>query len=89
MALLRLILIGGLALIAVHWLARTYLRSLKREALERVWRAENPDDPEGEAEFIAAAMADFDRSLAVKILFLVYVFPVCVIGVTVYLVNYA
>lgn len=77
--------VGSVAV--VHGLLRVYLRSLKREALEKAW-AEGAGGGDSQEAFMAREMAAFDRSLLLKIVALVYVLPVIVLGTIIYFVNY-
>lgn len=87
MRFVKIALLWVVAVAAVHGLLRVYLRSLKREALEKAW-----DRGEGGAlardAYINEGMAAFDRSLLLKIVALVYVLPLIVVGTIIYFVNY-
>lgn len=88
MQIFRIALVWLVAVAAAHGLLRIYLRSLRREALEKGW-----DRGEGGAlerdTYIEQGMAAFDRSLLLKIIALVYVLPVIVVGTIIYFVNYS
>ena len=97
-ALLRLSVFGLVALTVFYWILRIYLRSVHRERLENEWDADHPDDqppddqPRDEAAraaFVEQGMQRYARSLRVKLLWLVYIIPITVVGVLIYLVNYA
>jgi Ca2+/Na+ antiporter len=89
-AFLRLAVFGFIGLSVLYLLLSIYSRSVRRETLEKTWDAEN--GPGGDAAardaYIEAGMRDYEKSLRKKLIWLVYVIPMIVIGVTVYLVNY-
>lgn len=87
MRFFRIALVWVVAVVALHGVLRVYLRSLKREALEKEWDRGEGGALERDA-FIAAGMETFDRSLLLKIVALVYVLPALVVGVIIYFVNY-
>ena len=92
-ALLRLSVFGLVALTVFYWIMRIYLRSVHRERLENDWDADHPDDqPRDEAAreaFVEQGMQRYARSLRVQLVWLVYIIPITVVGVLIYLVNYA
>ncbi|WP_376877329.1 hypothetical protein [Albirhodobacter sp. R86504] len=88
-ALLRLGVFGLVILTVIYWIMRLYLRSLRREDLENDWDREHPQDRVGRDAFVEQGMADYAKSLRVKLVWLVYIIPVTVVGVLIYLVNYA
>lgn len=83
--MLRAVLLWALVLPFVHWLVATWLRSLRREALERDF------DDGGEAgtreEFIARGMEAYKRSLWARIAVLVYIIPILAVVVIAWAVN--
>lgn len=88
---LRLMLFWSVASAAIYWLLRIYARSLRREALEKEWDADHPletDDTARDA-FVADGLAAYEHSLKRKLLIGVVVLPFLVIGLLLYLVNYA
>lgn len=92
-ALLRLSVFGLVALTVFYWIMRIYLRSVHREQLENDWDADHPDDqPRDEVAreaFVEQGMQRYARSLRVQLVWLVYIIPITVVGVLIYLVNYA
>jgi hypothetical protein len=81
---LGLFLLVGLTVLYV--LLSIYARSLERERLEKAWDADQgPGDRDA---FIAEGMARYAGSLRRKLLWGVYVVPVTVISVLVYLLNF-
>ena len=78
------------ALIA-RWLLLIYFRSLRREALEKEWDAEQggPIDAPDRDAFIQAGMAEFERSLQRRLLWGVIILPFVLIGTLLFLMNFA
>lgn len=91
MAFLRLFVFGFLALSVFYILMFIWLRSLRRERLEKEWDGGDalPLDGEGRDAYIERGMAGFGRSLAVRLLWLIYVIPLVALSVVIYIVNYA
>ena len=90
-ALFRLI---GLVLVIeliFYALIYIYVRSLRREALEKEWDAAHPLETDNAAReaFIAEGMAAYEHSLKRKLLIGVVVLPFLAIALLLYLVNYA
>jgi Ca2+/Na+ antiporter len=84
--ILRLVVFGFIALSVVYLLVTLYARSVRKEELEKEFDA---GGIEGSREaFIAAGLAEYKNSLRRKLLLLVYVVPMCVVALTIYLVNY-
>lgn len=89
--LLRLIVVGFLVMTVFYWLISVYSRSLRREKLENRWD-EDPPDGAGEDEreaYIEAGMRDYEHSLRRKLILLIYVIPVIVVALLIYLTNFA
>lgn len=88
-AILRLFVVGLVVLTVIYLIARTYARSVRREALEKEWDA-NPPEGQGTAEraaFIAAGMDAYEHGLKRKLLWLVYILPMIAFGLIIYYVN--
>lgn len=78
MAWLRLIALLLLAETAIYLLLRVYIRSLRREALEKLWDGRNPDLAGPGAmrdRFVAAGMAKYETSLRFRLLWLAFILP--------------
>ena len=74
----------------VRALLERHVRLLRREALEKDWdTAPQAEGPAARDRFIEAGMADYEHSLRRKLLWGVLVLPAVVIGLLIYLVNYA
>ena len=89
MTFLRLIAVGFVAMTVFYWLVSVYSRSLRREKLENRWDAERHEGA-GEAEreaYIEAGMRDYEHSLRRKLILLIYVVPIVVVAVIIYVVN--
>lgn len=91
LALLRLI---GLVLVIealFYALLTVYLRSTRREALEKEWDRRHPDragDSPERRVFIRRAMQGFSRTLRGRLALLVLVLPVVAIVAIIIIVNY-
>lgn len=91
----RLAAILFVVLTLIYVSVSLYDRSLRREKLERRWDSRHtpgplpPDRPEDRAEFIARGLRRYDKSVRRRLLLLVYVIPVTVIALLVWLVNFA
>ena len=88
-ALLRLLVFGLIGLTAVYFLVSIYSRSVRREKLEDRWDADHPEggDPVARDAYIEAGMREYETGLRKKLIWLVYIIPMCALVVTIYLVN--
>lgn len=88
-AFLRLAVFGFIGLSVAYLLLSIYSRSVRREELEKQWDAGHAEggDAGGRDAYIEAGMRDYRRSLRRKLILLVYVIPIVVVLVTLYLVN--
>jgi hypothetical protein len=86
-ALARLMVVGFLVLSVVYLCLSLYSRQVRRRKLNAEWEAENSTGDRD--EFIAQGMAEYDASLRPKLLLGVYVVPTVIIGVIIYLTNFA
>ena len=85
-ALLRLLVIGFVALSIVYICLSLYSRAVRRSKLKAEW----DEDRDGDFDaFIDAGMAEYDGSLRKKLILGVYVVPLIVISVIIYLTNFA
>jgi positive regulator of sigma E activity len=88
--LIRLAVMGFIGLSIVYLLVAAYSRSVRREKLEKHWDA-NPPEGAGEAERSASiekGMQEYEHGLRKKLIWLVYIIPMIIFVVTVYLVNF-
>jgi hypothetical protein len=82
---IRLIVFGFVGLSIVYWLVSIYSRSVRRETLEKRFDA---GGVEGDRDtYIEAGMADYERGLRKRLIWLVYVIPMAAMGLTIYFVN--
>lgn len=87
LALWRLVLFGLIGLTVIYWLLLVYARSVRRERLEKEYDAGSVDgDVKGHRDdYIAQGMAAYEHSLKRKLLWLVYVLPISIVTVLVWL----
>jgi len=84
--LVYLVVFGLLGLSLVYLLVSVYSRSVRREKLEKRFDA---GDGEGDRDaYIEAGMKAYQHGLRRRLIWLVYIIPIMVVGVTIYLVNY-
>ena len=90
-AFLRLV---GLVLVVeliFYALIYIYVRSLRRESLEKEWDRRHPDraGPTGERDaFVRRSMLGYSKSLRARLVGLVLVLPLVVIVTIIFYVNY-
>ncbi|WP_412564563.1 hypothetical protein [Thalassobius sp. MITS945101] len=85
-ALARLAFFGFLVLSVLYVGVSIYSRLVRRRKLGKEWDTEIR---EGDRDaFIRAGLEDYDQSFRRKLILLIYIVPVVVIGLTVYLVNF-
>lgn len=84
--MIRLAVFGFLGLSVLYVLVSIYARSIEREKLEKRFDA---GGIAGErTAYVAAGMARYEKSLRRRLIWLVYIIPMVVFGLTVYFVNY-
>jgi hypothetical protein len=83
---IRLLIMGYLALGVFFVLVSLYSRSLRREKLEKRWRAEGQVGER--ADFVRAGLADYDRGPRKKLILLIFVIPPIVVAVMLYVTNF-
>lgn len=100
MALIRLVLMGGVVLTVVYVCLSLYSRAARREKLRQAWEAgdrngdwkTNEDDADGLYSdwdsYRDAGMDRYDRSLRKKLILGVYVVPVVAVVTVIYITNY-
>jgi len=85
-ALGRLLVIGFLVLSVVYICLSLYSRSVRRDKLEREW---DEEIQQGDREtFVEAGLREYDGSLRRKLVLGVYIVPLTVISVIIYLTNF-
>ncbi len=86
-AFIRLVFVGFVVLTIVYVCLSLYSRARRRERLERQWEE---DGLEGDKRaFIRAGLQEYDGSLRRKLILGVYVVPVAVVSIIIYIVNYS
>jgi len=85
-ALARLIVVGFVVLSIVYVALSLYSRSVRRGKLTREWEEERPTDDRD--SFVEQGLEDYDGSLRRKLILGVYIAPVCLITLIVYLNNF-
>ncbi|RUS58838.1 hypothetical protein EGN72_18125 [Pseudorhodobacter sp. E13] len=84
---MRLAVFGLIGLTVLYVLVSIYSRSTQREELEKEWdAAQGPGERE---DYIAAGMAQYEKGLRKKLIWLVYVIPTIAVIAAVYLLNFA
>jgi hypothetical protein len=85
-AIVRLIVFGFLGLSVIYILVSLYSQSVRRERLEKKFDA---GGVEGDRDdYIKSGMIAYQSGLRRKLIWLVYIVPMGIVAVTVYLVNY-
>lgn len=85
-ALARLMVIGFLVLSVVYICLSLYSRAVRRDKLEKEW---DEEIQQGDREtFVKAGLRDYDGSLRRKLILGVYIVPLTVISVIIYLTNF-
>lgn len=84
---LRVAFFALIGLTVLYWLLSVYARSTERERLEKRWDTSPPEGAPDREAFIAEGMADYERSLRRKLIWLVYIVPMVVVAVIIYIVN--
>lgn len=85
-ALARLIIVGFVVLSVIYVSLSLYSRAVRRRKLNREWEDERPTDDR--ETFVQQGLEDYDGSLRRKLILGVYVVPVCIIALIVYLTNF-
>ncbi len=85
-AILRAVVVAFIGLSVVYLLVSVYSRSVRREKLEKHFDA---GGVEGARDaYIEEGMRAYEMGLRRRLIWLVYIIPMVVVGVTIYLVNY-
>jgi Mg2+/citrate symporter len=85
MGFFRVLFVFFLVLVAVHLALRLWLRFRERRRLAREWE-EGPQEGDRDA-FMDLGMADYDRSLRKRLLWLTIVGPMAGLILLLYLLN--
>ncbi|MEO3417381.1 hypothetical protein AAFO92_22210 [Roseovarius sp. CAU 1744] len=85
-ALARLMVIGFVVLTVIYVSLSLYSRSVRRSKLKTWWEEEGrPGDLES---YVEKGLAEYDGSLRRKLILGVYVVPICVVALIIYLTNF-
>jgi Ca2+/Na+ antiporter len=85
-ALGRLLVIGFLVLSVVYICLSLYSRAVRRDKLEKEW---DEEIQQGDREtFVEEGLRDYDGSLRRKLIWGVYIVPLTIISVIIYLTNF-
>jgi hypothetical protein len=85
-AIVRLIVFGFLGLSVIYILVSIYSQSVRREWLEKTFDAGGVEG--AREDYIKTGMIAYQHGLRRKLIWLVYIVPMAVVAITVYLVNY-
>lgn len=85
-ALMRLLIFGGIALAALYLGLSWYFRAAHRERMERDWEAAGR--PGNRDAYIEEGMAQYQRSLRRRLLWLVFILPVTVAAAIIWFTNF-
>jgi hypothetical protein len=86
LALGRLIVVGFVVLSILYVIISVWSRLTRRRKLIRAWEAEGrPGDRD---EYLRKGLEDYDDSLRPKLILLVYIVPVVVVALIIYLTNF-
>ncbi|MEM9580522.1 MAG: hypothetical protein AAF891_07520 [Pseudomonadota bacterium] len=85
-ALARLVVIGFFVLTIVYICLSLYSRSVRRGKLEAEWTESDQSMPRD--DFVRDGLEDYDGSLRRKLIWGVYIIPVCVVSFIIYATNF-
>ncbi|RXV64024.1 hypothetical protein C6W92_08090 [Roseovarius sp. A46] len=85
-ALMRLLIFGGIALAALYLGLSWYFRAAHRERMERDWEAAGR--PGNREAYIEEGMAQYERSLRRRLLWLVFILPVTAVAAIIWFTNF-
>ncbi|NCQ24578.1 MAG: hypothetical protein COW54_11365 [Rhodobacteraceae bacterium CG17_big_fil_post_rev_8_21_14_2_50_63_15] len=86
LALMRLVIFGLILLTAVYLGVSWYSRRSRRRKMEADWEATGrPGDRDA---YIGEGMAQYEASLRRRLIWLVYIVPVSVIAVIIFMTNF-
>lgn len=86
LALLKLIVIGGVVLTVIYIALSLWSRRVRRGKLRREWQ--DTGRPGDEEAYVEAGLKEYDASVRRKLILGVYIIPIIVIGVITYLTNF-
>lgn len=85
-ALLRLTVFGLIFLTGLYFLLGIYIRSLRREKLEKDWAEEGSKGARD--DYVEKGMAEFEPGLKRWLVVAVYVVPITVVLIMLYVTNF-
>jgi len=85
-ALMRLLIFGGIALAVLYLSLSWYFRAAHRQRMERDWEAAGR--PGSRDAYVAEGMEQYQRSLQRKLLWLVIILPVTAVGLIIWITNF-
>lgn len=89
MNFVRLLVLAVVASAVVYFSLAWYLRSVRRERLEKEWDAEHPHgDPADRRREVEEQVEAFTQTLPYRALWLIYVLPIVAIGYTLLMTNW-
>tara|TARA_R110000787_G_scaffold50679_6_gene120514 strand:- start:3125 stop:3391 length:267 start_codon:yes stop_codon:yes gene_type:complete len=86
-ALVRLMVVGFIVLTVIYVCLSFYSRAVRKGKLRAEWY-EGPQEQSLD-EFMDEGLAEYDKSLRRKLILSVYVIPVILVSVVIYLTNFA
>lgn len=86
-ALVRLMVVGFIVLTVIYVCLSLYSRVVRKGKLRAEWY-EGPQEQSLD-EFMDEGLAEYDKSLRRKLILSVYVIPVILVSVVIYLTNFA
>jgi len=86
-ALVRLMVVGFIVLTVIYVCLSLYSRAVRKGKLRAEWY-EGPQEQSLD-EFMDEGLAEYDKSLRRKLILSVYVIPVILVSVVIYLTNFA
>jgi uncharacterized ion transporter superfamily protein YfcC len=86
-ALVRLMVIGFIVLSVIYICLSMYSRSVRKGNLRAEWSDGSQEKTLD--EFLEEGMVEYDKSLRRKLILAVYVIPVILVSVVIYLTNFA
>ena len=84
--LMRLVVIGFIVLTVIYVCLSLYSRAVRRGKLRAEWE-DGPQDTDQDS-FVEQGLRDYDGSLRRKLILGVYVVPICVVAIIIYLTNF-
>lgn len=89
MQFVRLVVFGFVALSIIYLCVSVYSRSVRKERLEKTFDADPPEGADDSVRdaYIAKGMAEYNASIRPKLIALVYVVPMVVMSVIIYVIN--